>query len=160
MKDHGKIHCLRIGPHDSPCPRRLSAGDAHLRERAGRVVPAPVPIRLLIDTGAKRTILIPGIIRHLDPSAGDLVRDSIAPCALRMDAVVLGTIGVSRSATGSLRVGASRQSAHAAGTGHVSRRSRSRLVVPLPFVPLRRESAALHPPRQAGFGSTWLWRWL
>jgi hypothetical protein len=29
-------------------------------------VPDPVALRLLIDTGASRTILIPGIVRHLD----------------------------------------------------------------------------------------------
>src|SRR5437660_281263 len=57
-----------------PALVRLSAGQAHFRERAGQVVPTPVSIRLLIDTGAKRTTLIPGIIRHLDPYAGDLVR--------------------------------------------------------------------------------------
>jgi hypothetical protein len=33
-------------------------------------VPAPVSVRLMIDTGSKRTTLIPGIIRHLDPPAG------------------------------------------------------------------------------------------
>jgi hypothetical protein len=37
-------------------------------------VPAPVPIRLLIDTGSKRTTLIPGIIRHLNPLGGNPVR--------------------------------------------------------------------------------------
>jgi hypothetical protein len=41
------------------------------RERSlhvlGQPVPAPVPIRLLIDTGSKRTTLIPGILRHLQP---------------------------------------------------------------------------------------------
>jgi hypothetical protein len=31
----------------------------------GVSVPAPVNIRLLIDTGSKRTTIIPGIIRHL-----------------------------------------------------------------------------------------------
>jgi hypothetical protein len=35
-----------------------------------RRVPAPVPIRLIIDTGARRTTLIPGIMRHLDPTPG------------------------------------------------------------------------------------------
>jgi hypothetical protein len=29
-----------------------------------------VPIRLPIDTGARRTTLIPGIVRHLNPTAG------------------------------------------------------------------------------------------
>jgi hypothetical protein len=33
-------------------------------------VPSPLAIRLLIDTGAKRTTLIPGVIRHLGPPGG------------------------------------------------------------------------------------------
>jgi hypothetical protein len=37
-------------------------------------VPAPVPIRLLIDTGSKRTTLLPGIIRHLRPDPGGEAR--------------------------------------------------------------------------------------
>jgi hypothetical protein len=52
----------------------LSAGRAHFMRRAGRSVPAPVSLHLLIDTGSKRTTLIPGIIRHLDPPGGDRVR--------------------------------------------------------------------------------------
>jgi len=32
-------------------------------------MPAPVPVRLLIDTGSRRTTLVPGIVRHLDPPA-------------------------------------------------------------------------------------------
>jgi hypothetical protein len=48
----------------------LIAGDEHHRRRAGRSVPTPVSLRMLIDTGANRTTLIPGIIGHLDPSAG------------------------------------------------------------------------------------------
>ncbi len=34
----------------------------------GESVPIPVPVRLIVDTGAKRTTLIPGIIRHLQPT--------------------------------------------------------------------------------------------
>jgi hypothetical protein len=34
---------------------------------SGRDVPAPVPVRLLVDTGARRTTLVPRIIRHLGP---------------------------------------------------------------------------------------------
>ncbi len=41
---------------------------------SGIAVAAPVPIRLLIDTGAKRTTLIPGIIRHLQPPVGSQAR--------------------------------------------------------------------------------------
>jgi hypothetical protein len=58
----------------------LPAGEVESRRRAGRLVPAPVPVRLLIDTGAKRTTLIPGIIRHLDAQAGNDVQ-VVAPLA-------------------------------------------------------------------------------
>ncbi len=48
------------------------------RERAfglsGQDVPAPVSIRLLIDTGARRTTLIPGLIRHLRPDVAGEAR--------------------------------------------------------------------------------------
>lgn len=51
----------------------LTRGSEHLRRRLGRSIPSPVPIRLLIDTGAKRTTLIPGILRHLAlPASGEV----------------------------------------------------------------------------------------
>lgn len=58
-----------------PAAVRLTLPAEHLRRRAGgQSVPAPIPIRLLIDTGSKRTTLIPGIVRHLNPPGGDSVR--------------------------------------------------------------------------------------
>jgi hypothetical protein len=49
-----------------------------MQERAmasrGESVPDPVSIRLLIDTGSKRTTLIPGIISHLRPAVNSEVR--------------------------------------------------------------------------------------
>ncbi len=57
-----------------PALVRLPVGDEQSRRRAGTQVPVPVPIRLLIDTGSKRTTLIPGIFRHLDPRGGNPVR--------------------------------------------------------------------------------------
>ena len=37
----------------------------------GEPVPPPVPVRLLIDTGSRRSTLIPGLFRHLlAPAAG------------------------------------------------------------------------------------------
>jgi hypothetical protein len=59
-----------------PARVRATPGRERLFELSGEGVPAPVPIRLLIDTGAKRTTLLPGIIRHLRPivaSEGRLV---------------------------------------------------------------------------------------
>jgi hypothetical protein len=57
-----------------PAVVRLPAGSAHLRGHGRSPVPAPVSVRLVIDTGSKRTTLIPGIIRHLDPEPGSDVR--------------------------------------------------------------------------------------
>jgi hypothetical protein len=33
----------------------------------GRSLPDPVSVRLIVDTGSRRSTLIPGIIRHLEP---------------------------------------------------------------------------------------------
>jgi hypothetical protein len=53
-----------------PARVRVTPGHERLLRSSGRPVPDPVPIRLLIDTGARRTTLIPGIVQHLDPPAG------------------------------------------------------------------------------------------
>jgi hypothetical protein len=53
-----------------PARARLSQGQENVLAARGKSVPAPVPIRLLIDTGAKRTTLIPGIVDHLRPMSG------------------------------------------------------------------------------------------
>src|SRR5258708_2014275 len=57
-----------------PSVVRLSAGPAHFVQQSGEAVPSPVTIRLLIDTGSRRTTLIPSIIRHLGPPAGGEAR--------------------------------------------------------------------------------------
>jgi hypothetical protein len=64
-----------------PALVRLPEGEVHARERANQAVPMPVPLRLLIDTGSKRTTLIPGILRHLNPPAGAEVR-RVTPLAV------------------------------------------------------------------------------
>jgi len=64
-----------------PALVHLSEGEERFRARARRRVPPPVPIRLLIDTGSKRTTLIPGLIRHLDPQASQPVRVATALAA-------------------------------------------------------------------------------
>jgi hypothetical protein len=51
-----------------PARVRRPPGDEHFLAAVGRRVPAPVSVRLLIDTGARRTTLIPGIVSHLDPT--------------------------------------------------------------------------------------------
>jgi len=53
-----------------PAQVRLPPNHERWNASHGESVPSPVPIRLLIDTGAKRTILIPGIFRHLRPTPG------------------------------------------------------------------------------------------
>jgi len=52
-------------------PARVSlvAGEERSRRRAGRTIPAAVALQMVIDTGASRTSLIPGILRHLDTAA-------------------------------------------------------------------------------------------
>ncbi len=57
-----------------PALARLPEGEELVRERTGRSVTSPVPVRLLIDTGSKRTTLIPGILSHLDPQSDVAVR--------------------------------------------------------------------------------------
>jgi hypothetical protein len=52
----------------------LTEDEERLRRLRGRGIPAPVTVRFVIDTGATRTTLSPGIIRHLDPAAGHDVR--------------------------------------------------------------------------------------
>src|SRR5437868_7827080 len=63
-------------------PARVRLPPDHERWLAGSGgrVPTPVAIRLLIDTGARRTTLIPGLVRHLDPRPGPDAR-VIAPLA-------------------------------------------------------------------------------
>jgi hypothetical protein len=51
-----------------PARVRVTAGREPFFRASGQSVPVPVEIRLLIDTGSKRTTLIPGIVRHLQPS--------------------------------------------------------------------------------------------
>jgi hypothetical protein len=53
-----------------PAAVSLTSGTALLRRQTGQPAPPPVPVRLIIDTGSKRTTLIPGIIHHLDPPRG------------------------------------------------------------------------------------------
>jgi hypothetical protein len=53
-----------------PARVRLPPVEARCRANSGGNVPAPIPIRLILDTGAKRTTLIPGILDHLQPTSG------------------------------------------------------------------------------------------
>jgi hypothetical protein len=53
-----------------PAVVSLTSEPELLLRGAGRQVPAPASVRLLIDTGSKRTTLVPGIIRHLNPPTG------------------------------------------------------------------------------------------
>jgi hypothetical protein len=53
-----------------PARVRLPPDEERWLGGSGGRVPTPVPIRLLIDTGSRRTTLIPGIVRHLSPTTG------------------------------------------------------------------------------------------
>ena len=57
-----------------PARARVTPGREQDLHSLARSVPAPVPIRLLIDTGSKRTTLIPGIFRHLQTMLGSPTR--------------------------------------------------------------------------------------
>ena|SRR5438128_1489381 len=50
-----------------PARVRVTPGRERELHALGQPVPAPVSIRLLIDTGSKRTTLISGVLRHLQP---------------------------------------------------------------------------------------------
>ena len=51
-----------------PVQVRLPPAHEEFLRRSGQPVPAPASLRLLIDTGSKRTTLIPGILGHLQPT--------------------------------------------------------------------------------------------
>jgi hypothetical protein len=53
-----------------PARVRLVEGDENDRRLTGASIPAPISLRMLIDTGASRTTLIPGILRHLNTAPG------------------------------------------------------------------------------------------
>jgi hypothetical protein len=57
-----------------PARARVPAGRAEVLRAMGRGLPTPVALRLVIDTGTRRTTLIPGIVRHLQLSAGSMAR--------------------------------------------------------------------------------------
>jgi hypothetical protein len=57
-----------------PARVRLTPGRERFLALSGQGLPDPVPIRLLIDTGSKRTTLIPGIVHHLQPMPGSRAR--------------------------------------------------------------------------------------
>src|SRR5262249_53623618 len=48
-----------------PARVRVTLGRERELQSLGQPVPGPVPIRLLIDTGSKRTTLIPGVFHRL-----------------------------------------------------------------------------------------------
>ncbi len=66
--------------------RLLQAEERALASR-GMSIPTPVSIRLLIDTGAKRTTLIPGIVAHLKPTSAAEARLVTAVGSVRTDLV-------------------------------------------------------------------------
>jgi hypothetical protein len=61
----------------------LTPGQEQLNRLSGDPIPAPVPVRLVIDTGSKRSTLLPGIIRHLDPVSRGTARVETGLASLR-----------------------------------------------------------------------------
>ncbi len=64
VDDHLILHA-RVG---------VTPGQERDFRSTGQSVPTQVPIRLLIDTGSKRTTIIPGIARHLRADIGRSAR--------------------------------------------------------------------------------------
>jgi hypothetical protein len=53
-----------------PAVASLTGGTQQFLRLAGRGIPSPVAVRLLIDIGAKRTTLTPAVINALNPPSG------------------------------------------------------------------------------------------
>src|SRR4051812_22480263 len=70
-----------------PASVRLLDSQERIRADRGESVAAPVSIRFLIDTGAKRTTLIPGIVDHLRPTFGAEARIVTPVGSVRTDLV-------------------------------------------------------------------------
>src|SRR6266404_4959740 len=62
----------RSAVHDRlvlPARVQLPRGDERAYRLLGRPVPQVIPIRLIIDTGAKRSSLVPQVLNHLMPTS-------------------------------------------------------------------------------------------
>lgn len=57
-----------------PARVHQTSGQEQLSRRTGRHVPVPLSVRLIIDTGSKRSCLVPGILNHLRLEPTDHVR--------------------------------------------------------------------------------------
>lgn len=57
-----------------PARVQLTRADERLFHLLGRQVPAPVAVRLLIDTGSGRTSLSPAVLAHLNPPSRGAVQ--------------------------------------------------------------------------------------
>ena len=57
-----------------PARAHLTRGQEEARRLLGRPVPAPVPVRLLIDTGSRRSTLLPSVVTHLELEVVGTVR--------------------------------------------------------------------------------------
>src|SRR5437879_2455935 len=62
-------HTVQVRDHlVIPARVSLTSGQERLNRLIGRTVPDHVAIRLVIDTGSRRSFLIPGILRYLNPT--------------------------------------------------------------------------------------------
>ena len=135
-----------------PARVRATPGRERLFGLSGESVPTPVPIRLLIDTGAKRTTLIPGIIRHLQPFVGG--EATYHAHRHPDDGTRLGRPGFPRYRAGIVHRYPGRSPANAAGAQPVPRTARPRPAEPVGVVRVpgsaRRCTCAIPPVGSAG----------
>jgi hypothetical protein len=111
-------------------------------------VPTPVSIRLLIDTGAKRTTLIPGLLRHLQ-----LSKASEAHVITPFDTVTADLFWIRleflRCRLGPDSGGPGRSFADAGGPKSVPRFAWPRFASPLRVLRIRGPARLLLTPRQS-----------
>jgi len=62
---------------DVPARVRLPEGDERAYRLFGRPIPQAIPIRLIIDTGAKRSSLVPQVLNQLAPTSASRATDEI-----------------------------------------------------------------------------------
>jgi hypothetical protein len=64
---------------------RLTREEDQARLLLGRVAPAPISVRFIVDTGSRRTTLVPGVIAHLQITSAGAVRAETSLATGRTD---------------------------------------------------------------------------
>jgi hypothetical protein len=102
----GKFTSAVEGPLLIAAEALLTRGQEHVLRLLGRPVPAPVPVRLVIDTGSKRSSLAPSVIDRLQPAVqgGTRVETALASGRTNLFWVRLEFPGTSLAAVEELMV--------------------------------------------------------